>query len=116
MSDDMTRAEIVQAATEEWLSVLGRLWEAVDKPIDAKRLEVYRRELGSVPMGLLEQATSRCIREHTYSNVPTVGEVWEAVRKELSNPFDLPQAILDWEDARWRRVYWQPAAAEPEPS
>ena len=87
--------------------MLARLWEAIDKPIDADRLQVYRRELGIIPLGLLEKAVSRCIRENTWLTVPPVGKIWEAVRTELGNPFDVNQAILDWEDASWRRCTYK---------
>lgn len=99
--------EINQAAQKEWLEVLVRLWEAVDKPVDVKRLKNYSRELGSVPMGLLEAAVSRCIRENTYTNVPSVGKVWEAVRKELRNPYDLDAAIETWKESRWQRCFYR---------
>jgi len=115
--EPLTDKQIVEMATEEWVRVLARMWEAIDKPIDADRLQVYRRELGTIPLGLLEKAVSRCIRENTWLTVPPVGKIWEALRKELGNPYDVNQAIAEWEDAGWRRCTWyfnQPVSVETE--
>ncbi len=95
--------EVDQAARKEWLEVIARLWEAVDKPIDAARLKNYQRELAIVPLGLLEKAVSRCIRENTFSNVPPIGKVWEAVTHELGNPHDITQALENWAESGWNR-------------
>ena len=92
----MSDAEINQAALEDWFETLGRLWLAFDKPIDPVRLMLYRDMLNKIPTGLLELAIERTIRDHgKYNNVPTVGEVWEAIRVVLHNPYDLDQAITD---------------------
>ena len=102
---DMTEAQIDQVATEDWLRVLGRLWDAVGKPIEPKRLEVYRRELGSVPLGLLEKAVSRAIGENgKYQNVPTIGVLWAAVRMVLGDPYDFGAAIEAWIENEWAEV------------
>jgi hypothetical protein len=89
---------------EEWLAVLGELWTAVEKPVDAKRLKVYQKALGEVPLGLLELAVKRVIRENTYHVVPLPGVVWAAVRKELGDPFDIRVAIEGWVEGQWNRV------------
>jgi hypothetical protein len=94
-----------QMALEEWLGVLSRLWTAFDKPVDPIRLTIYRDALGKVPMGLLEKAIERVLHEHTYSNVPTIGEVWAALRKELHNPYDIDQAIEQWSEGLWNRCH-----------
>lgn len=94
-----TDQEIYQAAMEEWLSVLTQLWTAYDKPLDPERLTLYQKMLGEVPLGLLEKAVKRVIREHKYNSVPAVGDVWSAIRKELGNPYDIDQAIQAWCDA-----------------
>ena len=86
----------------EWVGELVRLWDAVGKPLDASRLEIYQRELGDVPLGLLRLAVSRVIRENTYSNIPPVGTVWAAVRKELGDPHDLMQSMADWCFLQWQ--------------
>lgn len=101
--DTQTSEELYQTPLEEWLTVLSRLWTAYDKPLDPDRLALYQRTLAIVPMGLLELAIDRVIREHVYNSVPTVAQVWAAVRKELGNPHDIDQAISAWCDARWRR-------------
>ena len=107
MREPMNEHEMNQAALKEWMDVLVRLWDATDKPLDAKRLQNYRRELENVPMGLLEKAVSRCIRENTYNNIPSVGKVWEAVRKELGNPFDIDAAIERWIESRWQACFYR---------
>jgi len=93
-----------QVFLEEWLSVLSRLWTAYDKPIDANRLTLYRDMLARIPLGLLERAIDRAVQEHMYNSVPTVAEVWQAVRKELGNPYDIEQGIQEWCDRRWRQI------------
>ena len=102
---DQKTKDIEEMAMMEWLGVLTRLWDAIGKPLDADRLEVYRRELGDVPFGLLEKAVSRVIRENTYSNVPPVGTIWAAVRKELGNPSDLEDAIRRWDERLLERCF-----------
>lgn len=90
--------EIYQAAMEEWLGVLTQLWTAYDKPLDPDRLALYQNMLGDVPMGLLEKAIKRVIREHKYNSVPAVGDVWSAIRKELGNPHDIDRALQEWSE------------------
>ena len=51
-----TEEEIRQAAVEDWLGVLARLWTAIGKPIEAERLQLYRDALHGVPLGILEKA------------------------------------------------------------
>lgn len=93
--------DIHQDALQEWLEVLAQLWTAFGKPVDASQMIVYQRSLGSLPLGLLDRAVQRVIREHEFNNVPTVAEVWKAVRKELGNPVDLERAIAVWCDQLW---------------
>lgn len=111
---DMTDAEIKQALLQEWLDVLSGLWTAFGKPLDAGQLQVYRRALGAVPIGLLELAVARSIREHRFASVPTVHEIWQAVSRELGDPHDVLLAIEAWQDAGWARVLRR-VAAETEP-
>jgi hypothetical protein len=97
----MTDQAIYQMALEEWMGVLDQLWVAVGKPVDSVRLDVYRNNLGRVPLGLLENAVGRLLREHIYNTVPTLGEIWSAIRKELGNPYDLDQAMEHWSQVSW---------------
>lgn len=95
--------ECHQAAVEEWLEVLSRLWVAYDKPLDPVRLVLYQNMLAKLPLGLLELAVEQTVRNHgKYNNVPTVGEVWDAVRVVLHNPYDLDQAIEDWSSRKFQ--------------
>ena len=77
MSDEILRTEeeIHQAAREEWLGILARVWTAIGKPRDADRLDLYGKALADVPLGLLEIAVARVIRENEYSVVPPPGVV-----------------------------------------
>ena len=86
-------AQVNDAALKEWLGVLAELWKAVGKPLDVDRLKVYRMSLETVPLGLLELAVRRVIRENVYNVVPLPGEVWGAVRRELGDPRDVGEAI-----------------------
>jgi len=97
--------DIWQMANEEWLGVLSRLWVAFDKPLEPERLTIYRNLLCNVPMGLLELAVHRTIREHKYNSVPSVADVWAAVRRELHNPYDLDQAIEIWKESIPKGIY-----------
>lgn len=102
----MSDEDIYQAAMEEWLGVLVRLWQAVGKNVDAERLQIYQRELGDVPLGLLEKAVKRLIREWHYANVPNVNEIWKAVCKELDcRPDDVLDAIENWKNRSWERCF-----------
>lgn len=94
-----TDQEIYQSALEEWLGVLAQLWMAYDKPIDPERLELYSRQFAVLPLGLLQLAVQRTIRDHTFNNVPTIGEMWLAVRNVLGKPSDLDAAIDRWSDS-----------------
>lgn len=105
-----------QTVLEDWLTVLSRLWTSYGKPLEPERLQEYQRMLQIVPLGLLEKAIDRVVREHTFNSVPTVGEVWFAVRKELGNPLDIEQAIEAWCEQSWHRcvVHFDGVAVETE--
>jgi hypothetical protein len=106
-TDVVTDDTIYQQALEDWLKVLSTLWTAYDKPVDPVRFALYSDMLRKIPLGLLEQAVERVVSEHVYNSVPTVAEVWVAVRKELHNPFDLDQAIERWKEALWYRAVYR---------
>jgi hypothetical protein len=92
----MSEQEIYQAACAEWTGEVARLWVAAGRPVDDGQLRVYVRELGTIPLGLLEMAVSRAIRDNSYANVPSIGSVWSALRRELGNPYDVRLAIGEW--------------------
>jgi hypothetical protein len=102
----MTDEQIHQAALEDWLGVLAELWTAVGKPLDAERLKVYQKSLETIPLGLLELAVLRAIRENTYQLVPPPGALWAALRKELGDPQDVHAAIEAWCEERWGKIQW----------
>lgn len=112
----MSDEEIMQAAKEEWLTILSRLWTAVGKTPTPEQLGVYAEMLGDVPIGLLENAVKRSLRSHQYNSVPTIGNVWNAVMDELRpGNVPIPEAIDLWCAAKWEEmVYRFDAAVETE--
>jgi hypothetical protein len=100
---DMTETEIHQSATQDWLRILARMWTAIGKTPDPAMLMIYQEELGDIPLGILEKAVSLVLRGHQYNNVPTIGDVWGAIKTELGIEFSaqLEGAIADWEQRRW---------------
>ena len=82
----MTSQEIYRAAKAEWISVLSQLWEAFGKSIDPKQFKVYFKQLGNIPLGVLEGAIAHLLKGHRYNSVPTIAEVYEAVK--FTNPHD----------------------------
>ena len=103
---DKTDEEIYQAAMEEWTATLAQLWDAYDKQLDARRMLLYRNSLSGVPLGLLERAVNRTIKEHEYNTVPTLGEVWLAIKAELKKDdihcetMGIDAALETWVDRR----------------
>ncbi len=99
-----TDGQMLQWMNEEWLRVLVRMWDAVGRPVEAQRLDAYKRALGMVPIGLLELAVARALRENgSYQTIPTPGAVWSAVLDELGRPHDVKGAIECWKEESWSR-------------
>jgi len=94
---EMSNEQIYNLALEEWMGVLASMYTLIGKPVDIERLKIYRRNLSRVPLGLLELAIDRVFRENTYQTVPVTGVIWEAIRKELGNPYDLDSSLERWE-------------------
>lgn len=100
LEETKTDTELHNAAMKEWAGVLAQLWDAYDKPLDANRLKLYKRQFSIIPLGLLERAVDRAIREHSkYNSVPTVGNVWGAVEKELKKDGIFVETIESMEEA-----------------
>jgi hypothetical protein len=93
---DWSEDEIYKAALTEWLSVLAQLWYGIGKQPEPERLKVYRDQLASVPLGLLELSIMRVMREETWAVIPSVGRIWQAIRKECGSPYDLDIALKEW--------------------
>ena len=110
-TETKTDAEIYQMALEEWLGVLVRLWTAFQKQPTPDQLDLYRNQLDEIPLELLEQAVKRAIRDYKYGNVPSVHDVWEALRKvlDLSTHDDVGEAIAHWTELRWDRLIYRVA-------
>lgn len=80
--EPMTDMQIYNLAKEEWIGVLKQLWEAVGKPINKEQLKVYAKHLADIPLGVLEEIIQELLRNHQYSNVPTIGEIWQTIRRK----------------------------------
>lgn len=80
-SEFWTDKQIEQAARAEWSGVLSQLWEAIGKPVNPSQLKVYVKQLGDLPLGALEIVVTELLRDHKYANVPTIGEIWQMIRK-----------------------------------
>lgn len=104
--DPLSDDEIYQEALKDWLRVLSRLWLAFGKQIDPVQFAIYRDMLSQLPLGLLELAIDQAVKGHAFNTVPTIAEVWQAVRQVLGNPNPhyLDQAIREWCDRRWRQI------------
>ncbi len=85
---------------EEWLAALAKLWTALGKPVDAKRLEIYSEVLGVLPLELLELGVKRALQEHAFSSVPPPGAVYQAAVRDLGRPENLMEAIDRWLNQR----------------
>jgi hypothetical protein len=88
--------QIYNMALEEWVGVLASMWVLCGRPVDVERLKIYKRNLSRVPLGLLEMAIDRVFRENVYQNVPVTGVIWDAIKKELGNPYNLDMAMENW--------------------
>ena len=74
--EPMTDQEIYQLYRNAWVSTLAGLWTAFGVSLDIKRLEIYARALKEIPLEILEKTIDRVLREHQYSNIPTVAELY----------------------------------------
>lgn len=107
----MTDAELYRAGMFDWVGIISQLWDAIGKPIDEKRLNVYCKQLSDVPLGLLEAGINYAIRNNTYQTVPPIGQVWAGIRNELKplnlQPgLDIKDAIEEWEKTLERRAVY----------
>lgn len=85
----MSDSEILALARHEWYSTLAQLWEATGKPVNQAQLKVYAKQLGDLPMGVLNRVVTEILRDHTYNNVPTIGEIWQKIRNIYGNHCDI---------------------------
>ena len=88
----MSDAEIYKLAREDWLNILRQLWEATGKPVNPAQLKVYAKQLGMIPLGALEAVIGEILKDHQYNNVPTIGEIWSALRTRFGcDPAELAE-------------------------
>ena len=81
----VTHEEAVAYIQSEWIRTLTQLWDAIGKVADKKQLAVYIKELGCIPLGVLEQVVSRLLADHTYHTVPTIGEIWKVIKEDFGD-------------------------------
>ena len=100
---EITEESIYQAAYGEWIGVLASMWDAIGKDVDERRLAVYEKQFKHIPLGLLEKAVARAIRNNgNYLSVPSIGALWSAIKKETGEypNMDVLEAVKLWEDRR----------------
>jgi hypothetical protein len=92
----LSDAEIRKMAYRDWIDVLSQLWEATGKPVNDKQLAVYAKQLRNVPMSVLEDVVGVLLREHTWNNVPTIGEIWKCIQDRHGDPDNLIVKERPW--------------------
>jgi hypothetical protein len=102
----VTHEEAVAYIQAEWIRVLTQLWDAIGKVADKKQLAVYVKELGCIPLGVLEQVVSRLLAKHTYHTVPTVGDIWAETWLVMGNSTN---GSVDADYLKWQLANWTPA-------
>ena len=113
IADEPTDESIYREAMTEWVETLAQLWDAVGKPVDTRRLDVYGKQLRNVPLGLLEIGVNYAISNNTYSTVPPVGKVFEGIRKEMSRlnlvrgDGDMDEMIERWRDHKAAGIFYR---------
>jgi hypothetical protein len=95
----LSDAQIQEMAIADWYSILESLWTAIGKPVDKKRMQIYGKDLAIVPCELLERAIKRIRLTSIYSQVPTIGEIWQAVKIELAE--DNCTTPDEWIERKW---------------
>jgi len=98
---EVTDESIYQAAYGEWIGVLASMWDAIGKDVDERRLAYYEKKFANIPLGLLEKAVDRAIRNNgNYLTVPSVGALWSAIKKETGEHpnMDVLEAVQLWEN------------------
>lgn len=113
IADEPTDEGIYREAMTEWVETLAQLWDAVGKPVDPRRLDVYGKQLRNVPLGLLEIGVNYAISNNTYSTVPPVGKVFEGIRKEMARlnlvrgEGDMDEMIERWLDHKASGIFYR---------
>jgi len=99
---ERTDSEIYADAEADWMGILASLWVAIGKPVDPERLRIYANALKDIPLGLLELAIDRVLRQQTWNVVPLPGVISAAVERELEAVN--ATTIADWLEIQWRIV------------
>jgi hypothetical protein len=112
MSEEEFDVQIYRAGMQDWVMTIAQLWDAIGKPVDEQRLDLYCKQLRNVPLGLLEIGVNYAISNNTFSNVPPVGKIFEGIRKELVslNPrpgMDMDEMIELWRDHKMKTTFYK---------
>lgn len=111
--EEVHSEQAYKTAMTEWVETVAQLWDAIGKPVDEKRLNVYCKQLQSVPLGLLEIGINYAIANNTYTVVPPVGQIFEGIRKEIvstANPrpgLDMNEMIELWIEHKAKSVFYK---------
>ena len=84
--------DALKEANKEWNAILSRLWIAFGKPVDPAQFKVYREELNTVPLGVLEHVVGETIKRHKYNSAPTLAEI-HAVLRELHPDHEVEEHV-----------------------
>jgi len=95
------------------LACIAQFWEAIGKPVDSKQLAVYARQLGDIPLEILEQVVSNLLSTRIYHTIPTIGEVWTELRRWFCSEIgylmgDKPISVPDIKTLKRHCRSWQP--------
>ena len=97
MTDEFwTDEQIYKAARDEWTGVLLQLWSAYGKQPDPKQFKVYVKQLSGVPLAVLEDVIATLLREHKFNSVPTLGEIWDVIKKSTGNSDTVQVQTAPW--------------------
>ncbi len=97
----MSDKETNDMLRREWYEILSDLWTSFGKEPLAGRLKIYARQLGIIPLGLLEQSVSLAVRNQKYNTPPTVHAVFEALCEvRMCEERDIELEIAGWIDTK----------------
>jgi hypothetical protein len=62
------------------LAALGRLWQAIGKPINKEQMQVYYHTFANYPPDVVERGVESILKTHRYSNIPTLADLIESMK------------------------------------
>lgn len=61
------------------ISALGKLWQAIGKPINREQMQVYYHAFANYPPEIIEKGVESILKKHRYTNIPTLADLIEAM-------------------------------------